>query len=584
MKHSPELTAMKEELDAISAKGVALSDMPAFLAKVVTYLEGREARGAAYLSGEDQRYTLSDGMLYESDASVDRVTNARTTFDARTFHVIESDWRFTGPLIDRGLPLSEQIDRGYTRPDDVSKETWSAAKEIYSLQLTEENTPEWYLRGGSPEDEEFYDAMRDGISFESREAVVAALRDLREKGQEARVVEGWTSYTLNKEGTEVFEQNHNPDGEGDYEHWDANDPERTIWSNRMAENEHYEQLDAEKALGPELVGFQREQGVDVLAALRETPEAVIVNGISFRMSAENRVERTAADGSSRNFPLGLVEYAVEDCLASEKEAAPAKDFDLTSMMAATAKPIDDGRTVPDAPTGAESSSPPQRRGPDFSTAPAPKKKPEDEKLTSQMVIIQLNDFDTKPKLATDEIARRGAGVAVTRKAYRVDGTEIAASYEFTKGGKVLHTGYDGKQTEMTFEQAKRHEIAEINLLNRNAIIAINQMATDPKFSLRQGDATFSVMGNFFVRTKDDGTVTKEPLAETQKRFSERGREIRAMGGPELDPKPPTNAMQAVQPKPEKTQRFARMADRADAAAAHENKSGKTLESGNQLGA
>ncbi|TBG52598.1 hypothetical protein [Rhizobium leguminosarum] len=305
----------------------------------------------------------------------------------------------------------------------------------------------------------------------------------------------------------------------------------------------------------------------------------------------------------------------------------AKPFDLSSVMAATAKPIDEGRTVPGGPTGTTSAAPavatvptaqtaptfrkgpdfaaapkpqvvqadastdarsslpfPQRRAPDFTTAPAPKKKPEDEKLTSQMVIIQLNDFDTKPKLATDEIARRGASVAVTRKAYRVDGTEIAASYEFTKGGKVLHTGYDGKQTEMSFEQAKRHEIAEINLLNRNAIIAINKMSTDPTFTLRQGDATFSVKGNFFVRTKDDGTVTKEPLAETQKRFTERSREIRAMGGPELDPKPPTNAMQAVQPKPEKTQRFARMADRADAAAAHENKSGKTLESGNQLGA
>lgn len=309
--------------------------------------------------------------------------------------------------------------------------------------------------------------------------------------------------------------------------------------------------------------------------------------------------------------------------SAAQQAAPNNAFDLSSMMAATAKPIDDGRTVPDGSTAtanaapapipaaqtptpsaapafrkgpdfsaapkqadvskdAKSSAPfPAHRGPDFSTAPA-KKKPEDEKLTSKTPIIQLNDFDIKPKLATDEIARRGAGVAVARKAYQIDGKEIEARYEFTKGGKVLHTGFDGKQTEMTFEQAKRHEISEINQLNRNAIMAINRMATDPNFTVRQGDSTYSVKGDFFLRTKDDGKVTKEPLADTRKRFEERGREINAMGGKE--PTPLAEPMQTVQPKPEKKAEFSRMADRAEAAAIPDTASGKTLDTGHQMGA
>ncbi|NEJ83571.1 hypothetical protein GR268_44740, partial [Rhizobium leguminosarum] len=164
---------------------------------------------------------------------------------------------------------------------------------------------------------------------------------------------------------------------------------------------------------------------------------------------------------------------VDRAAPATQQAAPANAFDLSSMMAATATPISDGRAQADGPTGttnntsaapafprgpdfsaapklqvaqtdapaAKSTAPfPIHRGPDFSTAPAPQKKAEDEKLTSQSPIIQLNDFDTKPKLATDEIAKRGEGVAVARKAYRVDGKEITASYELAKGGKIVHTG------------------------------------------------------------------------------------------------------------------------------------------------
>ncbi|NEJ83238.1 hypothetical protein GR268_42945 [Rhizobium leguminosarum] len=135
---------------------------------------------------------------------------------------------------------------------------------------------------------------------------------------------------------------------------------------------------------------------------------------------------------------------------------------------------------------------------------------------------------------------------------------------------------------MTFEQAKRHEIAEIDQLNRNAISAINMMATDPKFSLRQGDATYSVKNGFFIRQGDDDSVKKERLEDTRKRFSERGREINAMQ-PERTIKPAAT-MQTVQPKTEKSQRFGQMADRAEAAAVADTKSGKTIETGRQLGA
>ncbi|NEI66573.1 hypothetical protein [Rhizobium leguminosarum] len=491
--------------------------------------------------------------------------------------------------------------------------------------------------------------------------------DLRAAGEDAQIIHRGTAYRL--EGDVIFINGRSSSADALHAHIEERIGMLEQWANISVEEagmgegdetllEHYNVMlengqpdestiafpSDEHPEGAQLIadlaaGYGVDDSVSIVDHLRQASvlTSIEYGDVYFQLRDGWIIAETAKMRVSSPAPMVEAAIAKQRGIAhAEPEAAPApvadqaapiNAFDLSSVMAATAKAIDDGRTVPGGPTGTTSAAPavatvptaqtaptfrkgpdfaaapkpqavqadastdarsslpfPQRRGPDFTTAPAPKKKPEDEKLTSQMVIIQLNDFDTKPKLATDEIARRGAGVAVSRKAYRIDGTEIKASYEFAKGGKVLHTGYDGKQTEMTFEQAKRHEIAEINLLNRNAIIAINKMSTDPTFTLRQGDATFSVKGNFFVRTKDDGTVTKEPLAETQKRFTERSREIRAMGGPELDPKPPTNAMQAVQPKPEKTQRFARMADRADAAAAHENKSGKTLESGNQLGA
>ncbi|MGH0214397.1 hypothetical protein NKY66_10835 [Sinorhizobium meliloti] len=171
------------------------------------------------------------------------------------------------------------------------------------------------------------------------------------------------------------------------------------------------------------------------------------------------------------------------------------------------------------------------RRPDFSTKP-PKATEQGaataSKLTSESRIVRLDDRDTKPKLASDELMKQGAGVSVERKAFTLSGKEIVASYEMTKGGNVVYTDYDGSKTEMSFERAKRHEIAHLAQLNANALIAINMMATDPKITLRQGDATYSVENGFFCQRLDNGSFKKEPLARTQQRWMERGREIEAM--------------------------------------------------------
>ncbi|MBY3575401.1 hypothetical protein HFN65_31175 [Rhizobium laguerreae] len=510
-------------------------------------------------AGSSKSYSVEDGMLceiaFDSESKVSwNVYEVDAPDNLIDSMELQRSGQATRPST---FSLMKRFEMGEERPPEVSEDKWEAVAKDYHHYMVMENT-----------DDEF--------------------------------IPGTAAYRLANYGDDhAYDDYGAPD-----QTFSGPDVSEKLWeeaaNSLLLQVMEREAWDAEPVFGNEDATFHLELGC-ITCTSNANGETSIWDTSSYARVSNEDFANLRAEAYLRE-----EQRAAKLRAAAGTSDAPASDvtFDLTSVMASTAKAIDDGRTVPDRPTGtatpaapkpqvaqadapteAKNSLPfPQRRGPDFTTAPAPKKNPEDEKLTSLTVIIQLNDFDIKPKLATDEIARRGAGVAVTRKAYRVDGTEIAASYEFTKGGKVLHTGYDGKQTEMTFEQAKRHEIAEINLLNRNAIIAINKMSTDATFTLRQGDATFSVKGNFFVRTKDDGTVTKEPLAETQKRFSERGREIRAMGGPELDPKPPTNAMQAVQPKPEKTQRFARMADRADAAAAHENKSGKTLESGNQLGA
>ncbi|RVH69200.1 hypothetical protein CN198_14150 [Sinorhizobium meliloti] len=170
------------------------------------------------------------------------------------------------------------------------------------------------------------------------------------------------------------------------------------------------------------------------------------------------------------------------------------------------------------------------RRPDFSTTPpkATAQAATAPKLTSESRIVRLEDRDAKPKLASDELMKQGAGVSVERKAFTLSGKEIVASYEMTKGGNVIYTDYDGSKTEMSFERAKRHEIAHLAQLNANALVAINMMATDPKFTLRQGDATYSVQNGFFCQRLDSGSFKKEPLARTQQRWMERGREIEAM--------------------------------------------------------
>ncbi|ANL87072.1 hypothetical protein [Rhizobium phaseoli] len=511
-------------------------------------------------------YSVKDGMLreiaFDSERNVSWNVYAADTPD----NLVDSmGWQRSGKATHPStFSLMERFEMGEDRPPEVTPAHWQEIMDDYTHYMVMENTDDEFIPGTSAYQRANYGDDHAYDDYGDQEDTFSGPEVSKELWEEA-----------------------------------AN----SLWMQESAS-------DDEPVFGDDEVIFRLELGYITCTSLADG-ETSIWEGESYARVSDETFAAMKAEAELR------AEQGAGD------EASPSNNaFDLTSMMAATAKPIDDGRTVPDGPTGttsaapipaaqtattpsaapafrkgpdfsaapkqadgqtdAKSDAPSFRKGPDFSTAPAPKKKPEDEKLTSQTPIIQLNDYATKPKLATDEIARRGAGVAVARKAYRVDGKEITSSYEFTTGGKVLHTGFDGKKTEMTFEQAKRHEIAEIDQLNRNAIAAINMMATDPKFSLRQGDATYSVKNGFFIRQADDGSVKKERLEDTRKRFSDRGHEINAMQ-PERTAKPAAT-MQTVQPKAEKSQHFARMADRAEAAAVADTTKGKNLDTGHQLGA
>lgn len=541
--------------------------------------------------------------------------------------------------------LYEMIDAGEERPAHVSEEDWKAAKRDYSHQMTLDNTPEWYLRGGSPEDEEFYDAMREGVSFENREAVVVALRELEAEGQHPRVVEGWTSYTLTKGGTEVYEYDNNPDGRAEFERWDANDPTRTIWSSLMAEeqNEAYEEAQwaAQKSLAVDIFEIEEDRGMDIVALTKNTSGVIEHNGSTYRIDAgeyRDDITRISKDGTEVHSEVKFLRDQYFDVIRAER-AAPVSDAVLDEVFeqfaddhmrsvhgigmgdqpsALTAEQteailankemddfqktlqlveeIENGFPNQDplfselddlmqaqtqvlglpfssststaasqaAPVAAEPSNVvnlAQMMASSFKSKPAEMQQPDDKaeqvastpafmkprtvdfftkpkateqtaaetapKLTSESRIVRLEDRDAKPKLASDELMKQGAGVSVERKAFTLSGKEIVASYEM-KGGNVVYTDYDGSKTEMSFAQARRHEIAHLAQLNANALVAINMMATDPKFTLRQGDATYSVENGFFCQRLDNGSYKKEPLARTQQRWMERGREIEAM--------------------------------------------------------
>ncbi|ANL11985.1 MULTISPECIES: hypothetical protein [unclassified Rhizobium] len=519
-----------------------------------------------FADGSQKSYDVKDGMLREVAFDSERkVSWSVYQADAPDTLVDSMELQRLGQATRPStLSLMERYEIGEERPPEVPEAKWEALIKDYNHHMVMENTDDEFIPGTSA-----YQRANYGDDH---------------------------AYDYYGEQEDTFS---GPDVSKELWEEAAN----SLWMQESAS-------DDEPVFGDDEVIFRLELGYITCTSLADG-ETSIWEGESYARVSDETFAAMKAEAELR------AEQGAGD------ESSPSNNaFDLTSMMAATAKPIDDGRIAPDGPTGTTSAAPipaaqtaptpsaaptfrkgpdfsaaskqadgqtdakssapfPAHRGPDFSTAPA-KKKPEDEKLTSQTPIIQLNDYATKPKLATDEIARRGAGVAVARKAYRVDGKEITSSYEFTTGGKVLHTGFDGKKTEMTFEQAKRHEIAEIDQLNRNAIAAINMMATDPKFSLRQGDATYSVKNGFFIRQGDDGSVKKEHLEDTRKRFSDRGHEINAMQ-PERTIKPAAT-MQAVQPKAEKSQRFGQMADRAEAAAVADTKGGKTIETGRQLGA
>ncbi|WP_429819047.1 hypothetical protein [Ensifer sp. B1-9] len=583
--------------------------------------------------------------------------------------------------------LYQMIDAGEERPAHVSVEDWKAATRDYSHQMTLENTPQWYINGGSPEDERFYEAMESGVSYESREEIVAALRELKAKGEHPEVIQGWNTYTL--QGDEVFQENHesHPDRGGEWERWDANNPERTIDSHWLADQRNEERDNAEWDVAVEVASYEQLHGAELIATLREKGGPIEHNGSSYSL-AENMdyFIKTELDGTSQQFSCRSVAFDAagirEDQAAAQSASAPVSDAQLDEVFEQFAddhmrsvhgigtgderptltaeqtkailanKEMDDFqktlqlveeiengfpnqdplfselhadmeiqrrifgapwspssstsvkvseiakqpdqsnvvsikemaasfRTVGQAETSekpkaagqatdvfagmsgmsdtqrqilgtdaapsipaaqgkpavaAQSTEQPsapsfmKARRPDFSTTPpkAAAQATTAPKLTSESRIVRLEDRDAKPKLASDELMKQGAGVSVERKAFTLSGKEIVASYEMTKGGNVVYTDYDGSKTEMSFERAKRHEIAHLAQLNANALIAINMMATDPKFTLRQGDATYSVQNGFFCQRLDNGSFKKEPLARTQQRWMERGREIEAM--------------------------------------------------------
>ncbi|WP_425624929.1 hypothetical protein [Agrobacterium radiobacter] len=255
---------------------------------------------------------------------------------------------------------------------------------------------------------------------------------------------------------------------------------------------------------------------------------------------------------------------VSDAVMDEASKAAKPAFDLTNMMASAGLP-NSQQSEMIAPTdqAAQPSVPSfmKSRSPDFSTPPtkAPEKAAATAtKLTSDSRIVRLDDRGDKWTLASDEAKKQGPEVAIERKAFTVSGKEIVSSFEMTKEGKVVVTDYDGSKAEMSFAQAKRYEIEQLAAMNRNALIALNMMTTDPTFTLRQGNATYSVQNGFFCQKLDNGEFKKEPLSRTQERWTTRIREVEAML-PELD----------------RNRRFAAMADRAASFARVEPKGNAT---------
>lgn len=253
---------------------------------------------------------------------------------------------------------------------------------------------------------------------------------------------------------------------------------------------------------------------------------------------------------------------VEDSKPAEvaTPAEPAKAFDLSNMMAAAALPnskqpqqLAEVQDVPAQPKVFQFS----RSRPDFSAPPAkaPEKTKEPEaKLTSDSPIIRLEELNGKFKFAHEAMKTEGPGKAFERKAYSRSGRELLTSYEMNKDGNVIYTEYDGSKREMTFAEARKHELDQLSMMTQNAITILKEMSKDSTFTLRQGDATYYVKNGFFCQKLDSGAFKKEPLSETQERWYNAFRQVEAKRTA------PEKAVEATAAKQQGE--FGRMADRA----------------------
>jgi hypothetical protein len=500
------------------------------------------------------------------------------------------------------MSLVDQIDRGYPRPAHVSEEDWKAAEEAYFHQMTLENTPDEFLYPDRDDNYEHEDTEQHWTYYFTREEVAETYRDreaiaaeLQEKGGKVLGEDG-TIFTLRGDIV-LWEQEQDGGFKGafwtedvrqEFSHAEVSDwqPSTTHVSDAVLDEVFEKHADDHMAsvhgiekgsIAPALTEeqtnalFAKEEKDDfekTMEIAREIEnsfpsqdpmyaEQNEMGEIQRQLRGEPWSPPTAAQaqGSDVGEDRSNVFQLSAATVASIEQAKAAKSaFDLSNMMASAGLP-NSQQSEMTAPTdqAGQPSVPSfmKSRGPDFSTAPtkAPEKAAATAtKLTPESRIIRLDERGDKQSLASVEAKKQGPDVAVERKAFTVSGKEIVSSYELTKDGKVIVTDFDGSKAEMTFAQAKRHEIETLAQMNRNALAALNMMRTDPAFTLRQGDATYSVQNGFFCQKLDNGQFKKEPLARTQERWNTRIREVEAM-----------------LPEQDRSRRFAAMAERASAA-------------------
>jgi hypothetical protein len=391
-----------------------------------------------------------------------------------------------------GKSLTERFERGLARPSDVTNERWEAVKNDYFHNMTLENTDDEFIPGTSAYLAANYGDHNDDYGPVKDEYYCAAkaFSHLKVQPNGSTYEIGNSTYTI--AGNIMKDVYRAPESE-EVSYWTAGDPISLIEDPR------------EIAFQSILDGKQATADIEALVWKRQDVSI-----------APNHVIEQAQP----------VEVA--------KPAEPAKAFDLSNMMGAATLPnSQQGEMQPDHIEKPARTTPSfmKSRRPDFTTQPtkAPEKAAAKEtKLTPESRIIRLDDRGIKQPLASEEAKKQGPEVSVERKAFTVSGNEIVSSYEMTKEGKVIVTDYDGSKSEMTFAQARRHELETLSQMNRNALSALNMMMTNPAFTVRQGDATFSVQNGFFCQKLDNGKFKKEPLAQTRERWNTRIREVDAM--------------------------------------------------------